>query len=104
MHRPHPDPHQHGLVDECPGCDDLAADPFARMDADLLRFTAERAVDRANNGIDSAASDAQLTAEKHVLNVLERVGALATAAPHELERYLRGRWRIECRIVGRAAA
>lgn len=97
MHNLHPDVHEHGLFDDCPACDEIAENPFANADHDLLRRFVALATANPRE-IPEVYTDAR--AVKVVLDTLERAGRIAQDAPNLLETYLRDRWRIRCRIEG----
>lgn len=81
-HVAHPRIIEHGLVDGCPRCEEIAADPFADLDdenlAELVARTRRWMVDGA-----ASRSDAELRAMRAVEMVLvgtgrlERIGAAA---------------------------
>lgn len=98
MHSHHPDVHTDGLADDCPGCAEIAEDPFANADMGVLRDLVALASRRDRHA--AARSTTELIASTAILNALERAGKLAELAPAELEAYLRERWNIVCSIEG----
>lgn len=99
MHRQHADVHEHGLADDCEGCAEIAESPLGRADTAMVRQFVGLATERPRPIPEGTA---QAIAVATVLNTLERAGRLAEVAPDLLERYLRDRWNIRCRIEGPA--
>lgn len=99
MHTRHADVHDVGLVEDCPGCAELAEKPFATLDDAMLRRMIEQAIPRNR---EFPESDTEARAVAQVLNTLEQCGKMAEVAPDLLEWYLRERWNIECVITGSA--
>lgn len=101
MHRPHPDLHEHGLADDCDGCEKLADGPVEWGDRRLLQTLVARAHLRARDGADLSRTENQLRAEAHVFDLLTAFGRLATDAPGEVAAYLEDRWRLAVSIERR---
>jgi hypothetical protein len=100
-HTPHADVHDAGLADDCPECEEVATRPWANLDERMLSTLVDRAVDRASGNPHAPRSHNDEVAEVAVLNTLERIGRLAQCNPAGVERYLRERWHLRCRIQGR---
>lgn len=60
-HGPHPDTHTHGLADDCPRCEEHAANPFYGLDEDNLRELIRRVRE-----YEPARSDNELLAMRNV--------------------------------------
>ena len=81
-HIAHPRIVEHGLVDGCPRCEEIAADPFADLDDDNLADLVTRTRLWMEDGA-SPRSDAELRAMRTVETTLvgakrlERIGAAA---------------------------
>jgi hypothetical protein len=94
MHGPHGDVHE-TLYDDCEACAEIAEDPFAKADDDVIRRLIERAVAQPRV-FDGTATE--LVAIRNVLNALERAGKLASTHPSAFERYL-DRWGLRAALT-----
>jgi hypothetical protein len=95
-HRPHGDVHE-TLFDACSACEEIALNPFANADEEVLRRLIRAAIAQPRT---LEGTETELIGVKHVLDALERAGRISSCDPSSVERYL-GRWGIKA-ILTRA--
>ncbi len=114
QHTPHPDPHTHGLADDCPRCAEHAENPWYTLDQRNLRAIVDRTLayrfggHYTRHGIEtdspfgsdlSPRSEVEAIAMANVMTLLERVGKISECAPDLLALYLRERWHAPLGVI-----
>ncbi len=90
-HTFHPDPHEHGLADDCPRCAEQAADPVNGLDERNLTRLLELSFDPDRRW--SATYNDQV-AIANLLNVLDRAGHIGRTCPELFAAHM-ARFRVQ---------
>lgn len=98
QHTIHEDIQTHGLADGCPRCEEHAYNPWRDLDDTVLRDLVERATQA--NRFDLMRSDTEGIAMAKIVDAIDHIGILMSAAPADVVEDLVNRWRAPIEYTG----